>query len=79
MPGATGSCARPRISGALTVIVEDGHEVLVGLSQTGLGRSDDGGRTWQPLTPPEGQLVSLAAAEDGSPVCRHHRGVAAFD
>jgi photosystem II stability/assembly factor-like uncharacterized protein len=51
--------------GALTVYEDSGQPVLVGLTQIGIGRSDDGGRTWQPLGRPAGQLASLAASVDG--------------
>jgi photosystem II stability/assembly factor-like uncharacterized protein len=52
--------------GALTVYEEGGQPVLVGLTQTGIGRSVDGGRTWEPLGNPSGEVASLAAASDGS-------------
>lgn len=54
--------------GALTIFVEEGRPVLLGLSETGLGRSDDGGQTWQALGRPDGQVTSLAAAADRSVV-----------
>lgn len=52
--------------GALTSFVESGKTVLVGAGSTGLGRSDDGGRTWSALGLPTGQLASLASSADGS-------------
>jgi photosystem II stability/assembly factor-like uncharacterized protein len=51
--------------GALTIYEDGGQPVLVGLTQSGLGRSDDGGRTWQPMGRPAGQLASLGASTDG--------------
>lgn len=55
----------PENVGALTIFGEGGQPVLVGLTQVGVGRSDDGGRTWQPLGRPPGELASLAASADG--------------
>ncbi|MEK6720060.1 MAG: YCF48-related protein [Chloroflexota bacterium] len=41
--------------------------LLVGVSATGIARSDDGGRTWQPVADPELYPVTgLAATTDGS-------------
>lgn len=51
--------------GALTAFAEDGTTVLVGVGQTGVARSDDGGANWTGLTQPPGQLASLAATADG--------------
>jgi photosystem II stability/assembly factor-like uncharacterized protein len=39
--------------------------VLVGVTQIGVGRSTDGGRTWQAMGRPSGQLASLAASAEG--------------
>lgn len=52
--------------GAMTIYEDDGKPVLVGVTQSGVGRSIDGGLTWQPLGRPSGQLASLAASADGS-------------
>jgi photosystem II stability/assembly factor-like uncharacterized protein len=51
--------------GALTIYTDGGQPVLVGVTQSGVGRSTDDGRTWQPLARPSGQLASLAASADG--------------
>jgi photosystem II stability/assembly factor-like uncharacterized protein len=52
--------------GALTIYADGGQPVLVGVTQAGVGRSTDGGQTWQPMGRPTGQLASLAASADGS-------------
>lgn len=52
--------------GALTIYADGGQPVLVGVTQIGVGRSTDGGQTWQPMGRPSGQLASLAASADGS-------------
>ena len=52
--------------GALTAFVAGGKTVLVGVGSEGLGRSDNGGRTWATLGRPRGQLASLAASPDGA-------------
>ena len=50
----------------LAVMRSGGTTVLVGLSAAGLGSSSNGGRTWQQLPAPGGQIASLAATPDGS-------------
>ena len=63
--GRTWQLRQPGNWGALTSFVEGGRTILVGVGSAGLGRSDDGGRTWAPLGQPRGQLASLAASADG--------------
>ena len=52
--------------GALTIFEDDSRPVLVGLTESGLARSADGGQSWEPLAQPPGELASLAASADGS-------------
>lgn len=63
--GRTWELRQPGGWGALTSFVDGGKTVLVGVGSAGLGRSDDGGRTWTTLGQPRGQLASLAASSDG--------------
>jgi hypothetical protein len=63
--GRTWELRQPGGWAALTAFVEGGGTVLVGVGSTGLGRSEDGGRTWTALGQPRGQLASLAASADG--------------
>ena len=63
--GRTWELRQPGNWGALTSFVDGGQTVLAGVSSDGLGRSDDGGRTWVALGQPPGQLASLAASADG--------------
>jgi len=64
--GRTWELRQPGGWGALTSFVDGGKTVLVGVGSTGLGRSEDGGRTWTPLGQPKRQLASLAASSDGA-------------
>lgn len=50
---------------ALMAFAEGGRAVLVGVGQSGLARSEDGGMTWMVLGQPRGQIASLAASLDG--------------
>jgi photosystem II stability/assembly factor-like uncharacterized protein len=63
--GRTWELRQPGGWGALTAFVAGGKTVLVGVGSEGLGRSEDGGRTWATLAQPRGQLASLAASRDG--------------
>lgn len=64
--GRTWDLRQPGGWGALTSFVENGKTVLAGVGSAGLGRSEDGGRTWRGLGQPKGQLASLAASADGA-------------
>jgi photosystem II stability/assembly factor-like uncharacterized protein len=63
--GRTWELRQPGGWGALTTFLDGGKTVLVAVGSNGLGRSEDGGRTWTTLGQPPGQLASLAASADG--------------
>lgn len=56
---------QPGSFGSLAIFERDGEPILVGLTESGIARSEDGGRTWRPLGMPSGQLTTLAASVDG--------------
>lgn len=65
--GRTWQLRQPGTWGALATFAA-GSTVLLAINDAGLRRSDDGGRTWTPLTLPGGQAASLAASADGTAI-----------